>query len=684
MTAAPSPRPEGRARRRGLSLHSKLGLIFAALAVVLGLSLTAWYQRQMADLLLSASDQLFERISHELTFGFQRAYQPVAQTVGLLSRAQLPEAESLEQRLKAVPMLTEALSQQSEVTAFHIGYANGDFFLVRALRNDSMRALFSAPDDSQFMVEAIRAEQSGNVDRIFLNASLVPLMQRQDVTAPFDPRGRGWYQLAMQHSGVTTTEPYLFFFLQRPGMTVARQASNGRAVVAADIKLESLSHTLSRFSITPGAETLLYESNGRAIAYRDQKRLSITESDGSSRIATVAELNVPVLTQLVSSDTPQLPKGWLGRVITLPLASEFQPRLAIAVPTEQLLSDAYDIRSQGIVVAAVLLVLVIPLSLLIARSISAPLRNLRDAAEDLAEGNFQVWLPAVTSGDEVGQLNYAFRQMRTRLVEYVDNLQRTTAEKERLQSELSIAHDIQMAMVPAAGHARLQIPGWELFAHLQPARSVGGDFFDVLPLSERKYLLLIGDVSDKGVGAALFMARTVTLAKVFAPRADNVADFLALLNDELARNNDSCMFVTLFCAMIDRDTGSMEYASAGHNPPLHLQRGQANWLAVAPASPLGLFAGTTYDQASTELLADDVLIGYTDGITEAFNAQQQEFGDATLQQLAAQLHGSAAELGDAILEAVAEFSGDTPQSDDITLMIIRRISGNATSTDHTQ
>ena len=532
------------------------------------------------------------------------------------------------------------------------------------------------------MVESIRGEQPDKVDRYFYDALLGKLADRQDTTAAFDPRTRGWYQAAMQHTGIITTEPYLFFFLQRPGMTVARQAGNGHAAIGADIKLESLSRTLSRFSLTPGTEAMLYEDGGRAIAYRDENRLRITEDNGDTRIATVAELNVPVLTQLVSDTSATLPPGWLGKVITLPLASDFKPQLAIAVPSDQLLAEAYDSRAQAVVVAIVLIVLVVPMSLVIARGISRPLRNLHTAATELAEGNFDTQLPSVMRRDEVGELNYAFRNMRDRLVEYLDNLQRTTAERQRLQSELNITHDIQMAMVPAGGHARLHVTGWGLYATLLPARSVGGDLYDVIPLSKGRYLLVIGDVSDKGVGAALFMARTVTLAKVLASQTTTPAEFLALLNDQLSQNNDSCMFVTLFCAVINVETGVMQYASAGHNPPLLIKSGNVHWMDVEAASPLGLFAGAEYHNGTAQLEVGDTLIGYTDGITEAFDAEQQEFGEQRLFQLASTLTGEPDVIGEGILSAVQRFCGDTAQSDDITLMVIQRNDSNATITEH--
>jgi sigma-B regulation protein RsbU (phosphoserine phosphatase) len=660
------------------SIHLKIGVIFAGLSIVLGLTITAYYQQQTAKLLLAASDSLFLRISDELTYGFQRTYQPVAQSVSLLSRTALTNADSVDKRLKSVPMLAEALTQQPEVTALQIGYNNGDYFLLRQLQDNDLRNQFSADKGTYYLIDYVDGRHPSQLSRIHLNQQLTEVRRESLSSQPFDPRTRPWYTAAMQHSRITTTAPYLFFFTKRLGMTVARQAENGRAVVAADIKLESLSHTLAKFSISPGAETVLYQKDGQAIAYRDQNRLHIASSadnDTQTRIAQVADLHIPVLTQLAVGPDAALPEGWYGRVIALPMASEFTPQLAIAVPTEELLGSAYDIRSQGIVVAAVLILLVIPLSLLIARSVSRPLRDLRDATSAIADGNFDIWLPPATSRDEVGELNYAFREMRVRLIDHIENLKTTTAEKERLQSEISIAHGIQMAMVPGDGSAIMALEKWQLFAKLLPARSVGGDLYDVIDLGNGKYFILLGDVSDKGVPAALFMARTVTLAKLLAVQQATLPEFLSTLNDELSFSNESCMFVTLFCAILDVNNGDLRYACAGHNPPILSRSGKADWLSMDAGSPLGLFAGAEYTESALTLSDDDMLLVYSDGITEAFNESQQEFSDErllTMLDSRDNLALSATQIGENVLRAVAEFSGNTAQSDDITLMVIKR------------
>lgn len=661
------------------SVHIKIGAIFAGLSLVLGLSITAYYQQQTAKLLLAASDSLFQRISDELTYGFQRAYQPVSQSVSLLSRTALTEAENPKAREHTVAMLAEALKQQSEVTALQAGYTNGDYFVVRKLRNDGLRTLFSASDNTHYLVDYIDGRKPSELVRVHLGEFLAEIRRETIYSEPFDPRTRPWYTAAMQHSRVITTPPYVFFFMKRLGMTVARQAENGKAVVAADIKLESLSRTLASFEISPHAETVLYQEDGQAIAYRDQSRLHIRDGVNSTRIAHVADLDIPVLTQLVSGPDSELPEGWYGRVIELPMASAFKPRLAIAVPTKELLGDAYDVRTQGIVVAAILILLAIPLSVLIARSVSRPLRDLRDAAGAIADGNFEAWLPPATSQDEVGELNHAFRDMRVRLIEHIENLKTTTAEKERLQSEMNIAHDIQMAMVPGDGSAVMALGPWQLFAKLLPARSVGGDLYDVIDLGEGKYFILLGDVSDKGVPAALFMARTVTLGKLLAvqhaAQPDSLSTFLCALNNELSFSNDSCMFVTLFCAVLDTKAGTLRYACAGHNPPILSRAGNADWLTMDAGSPLGLFSGTEYSESVTIFSPADMLLIYSDGITEAFNAEQQEFSDDRLLEMVRSDSNSALsaqQTGEHILSAVSAFSGAAPQSDDITIMVIKQ------------
>jgi serine phosphatase RsbU (regulator of sigma subunit) len=241
-------------------------------------------------------------------------------------------------------------------------------------------------------------------------------------------------------------------------------------------------------------------------------------------------------------------------------------------------------------------------------------------------------------------------------------------EKERIEEGLRRAHDIQMAMLPRQLPAR---PELELMAAMRPARSVGGDLYDFFVEKDRLWFL-VGDVSGKGVGAALFMARAKTLLHFIAHEERSPAVVLARVNAELSRDNESTMFVTASAGFLDLATGRLAAASAGHPPPYHLSRdGGVTPLEVPGGFPLGLAPGD-YPVLDLTLQPGDSLYLYSDGVTEAFDARDEEFGAERLEAcLRAAAGATAAALVEASLSAVRSFAGEHPQSDDITAMSLR-------------
>ena len=187
------------------------------------------------------------------------------------------------------------------------------------------------------------------------------------------------------------------------------------------------------------------------------------------------------------------------------------------------------------------------------------------ATEEIATGNLDIELPALRSKDEVGRLADSFSHMKNSLKQYIKELTETTAAKERIESELKVAHDIQMSLLPKLFPERKE---FDIYATLEPAREVGGDLYDFSLLEEDRLFFLVGDVSGKGVPAALFMAVAKTLLNRLAERCTDPSLVLTQVNKELCRENESSMFVTLFCGLLDFKTGDLLFSNAGHNPPL--------------------------------------------------------------------------------------------------------------------
>ena len=240
-----------------------------------------------------------------------------------------------------------------------------------------------------------------------------------------------------------------------------------------------------------------------------------------------------------------------------------------------------------------------------------------------------------------------------------------------LQNELDVASKIQQSILPTESP---QTKTYQVSANMEPARNVGGDFFDILRLENGCIGLAVADVSDKGVPAALFMMSSRTLLKGAAIGKIAPGEVLQEVNNLLTEDNESAMFVTVLYAVYDSSSGRITYASGGHNAPLIVRAdGSSKLLPLTGGIALGLAPDLEYGQTTVTLEPGDIVILYTDGVTEAMNAAGEEFGIEPLQKIFAESPPrSAEEANMTVFEAVSAFAGETAQSDDITCLTLRR------------
>jgi len=250
---------------------------------------------------------------------------------------------------------------------------------------------------------------------------------------------------------------------------------------------------------------------------------------------------------------------------------------------------------------------------------------------------------------------------------------------EHLQKELRLAREIQASMLP--GRRPRNGSALDICAAMEPAREVGGDLYDFFEIGDGALCFLVGDVSDKGLPAALFMARTMDIVRVvtrlmLGPRrsAPEPADIIECVNRELCQNNASCMFVTLFFGVLDPRSGRLRYCNAGHNAPYVTGAGaHVRALESARGVPLGVKSGSVYRTFEATLAPEETLFVFSDGVTEAMNASRAFYGEARLEQVLAACSGRASEdVIDSVVASVAAFVGDVARSDDITALAIRR------------
>ncbi|MDR4987740.1 MAG: SpoIIE family protein phosphatase [Bacteroidales bacterium] len=304
--------------------------------------------------------------------------------------------------------------------------------------------------------------------------------------------------------------------------------------------------------------------------------------------------------------------------------------------------------------------------------LASPLSEFTRSTMRIAEGNFNVRLPEISTKDEMQELHNAFSYMQNQLSEYIENLKETTAAKEKIESELRIAREIQLSMIPNTFPPFPDMPQVDLFAMLKSAREVGGDLYDFFAIDKHRFCFAIGDVSGKGVPASLFMAVSRTLLRSIADKEKSPAKIAQSLNASLAWNNESCMFVTFFMGIIDLRNGEINYINAGHNPPVLIRKnGEVSMFETAGTIPFGLNETFAYPERTLTIKPGDKVFSYTDGVNEAENASSELFGDERMLNVINENKNKnprmlISEMESAIEQHVAGF----PQSDDITMMVM--------------
>ena len=280
-------------------------------------------------------------------------------------------------------------------------------------------------------------------------------------------------------------------------------------------------------------------------------------------------------------------------------------------------------------------------------------------------------LTKIHNRDEIGKLAKSVEKMSRDMNKYIEDLTQATAEKERLGAELNVARQIQAEMLPRVFPPYKNHPELELYANMTPAKEVGGDFYDFYLIDDDHFAMVVGDVSGKGVPAALFMVITKTLLKDTAEHEHNPAKIFEHVNKILCEGNESGLFVTCWMGILTLSTGELNFANAGHNAPIIKNGGEIKYLSTKPNLMLAAMDGIPYTNNTLKLAKGDRLFIYTDGITEATNDYNELYGEERLLKIlkSVQNNGiSSRDLLDIVRNDLNDFVLDAPQFDDITML----------------
>lgn len=495
--------------------------------------------------------------------------------------------------------------------------------------------------------------------------------------------GWDWYQIPKELDRPSWIEPYFGpagnVLMTTYSVPFYRREGNTRrfaGVVVADVSLDWLTTMVSQVARYESGYAFLISQNGIFVTHPDEKLImkesifSVAEAAGDEHLRRIGRCMITggqgfARLSGLSGGSPQ----W---IYYAPLPSNGWS-LGVVISETELFAGLVRLNRTVFLIGGIGLLLLAAVVILVSGTITRPLRALAAKTREMAEGNLDVDMGAVRSRDEVGELTRSFDHMRGALKEYMADLARTTAAKERMESELAIARDIQMSFLTRTFPSPGEESRFEVWASLEPAREVGGDLYDFSTIDDRRLYLTVGDVSGKGVPAALFMAVTQTLMKGMAQHVPEPSQILGRVNEDLCRENDASMFVTLFCAFLDLETGVLSFSNGGHNPPLLLRQGaSATLLPVPDGLMVGIMEDADFRTETVTLAPGDLVLLYTDGVVEAINRDGAFYTTGRFLSVMEGLRsGSCRAIVEGVLQSVKDFAGEESQADDITVLALR-------------
>ena len=504
-------------------------------------------------------------------------------------------------------------------------------------------------------------------------------------TPEYDYLHQEWYTKPLAEGKGTWSEPYIDEGGGEVGMITYSQPiinSKGEiyAIQTADIALHWLSELMCELDSTTKQNmfkdsesfpsySFIVSHKGTIVAYPYKAELSyktlyefLEDHDGledaneilssNNGYTTVVQNNTGTMYVLFYSSIEHT--GWT--LVTI------MPLKVILKPVGSIIGIFGILMLIGLIIVAVICRSAI-------RRVTMPITQFADSADEIASGNLSVELPTIKTKDEMLRLHNSFATMQKSLIQQIEETRSANEEKGRIESELNIARDIQMSMLPKTFPPFPDRNDIEIYGKQKPAKEVGGDLYDFY-IRDEKLFFCIGDVSGKGVPASLVMAVTRTLFRTISFKEALPERIMFGINNAMADNNESNMFVTLFLGVLDLPTGRLRYSNAGHNAPMLI--GQTIGLLPCAANvPLGVQTDWKFSQQETTIDINTCIFLYTDGLTEAENAANEQFMEERMIEVAKGMSHEPQQMIEQMFNAVHQFVGNAEQSDDLTMLAIQ-------------
>ena len=494
-------------------------------------------------------------------------------------------------------------------------------------------------------------------------------------SAEYDYRTMDWYQTTELFQHDYWSEPYYDsgggeMLMTTYSYPVTDEEGNFIAVVTADILLYNLSEYLKvdffeQVYACIITRTGAFISNYGQELVLEQSIYGAAEEEGQTELIEVIQDMLEGKSGMREWKSPDIGDSYIFFI-------PFQRTgwsLAIVCQSAELFKE---FLKMALILSILFILMLVLLTYILQKSVHrliSPLTRFTQAVDEVAKGNLQATLPVIHTKDEMQKLRHSFSTMQQSLKQQMEELKQVNEAKGRIEGELKVACDIQLSMLPKAFVPTSDSKNLDIYGQLIPAKEVGGDLYDFFIRSE-KLFFCIGDVSGKGVPAALVMSSTLSLFRNIANYEDDLAKIVRSINMATCDGNDTMMFVTFFAGVLDLHSGRLLYCNAGHNKPLIVSDSIIE-LPAKPGLPLGISEDESYEVEECTLPVGDTLFLYTDGLTEAMNGQRKQFGKERLEKKLRRAD-NCKELAEEITQAVQQFAGKAPQSDDLTMLAICR------------
>ena len=564
----------------------------------------------------------------------------------------------------------------------------------------NMQGLMIAVNNSN---ESMAADYFATSSGIFLGTEPVSEynLSDDDPVLHFEARERPWYKDAVESGVPVFTGIYDDADTGRKAISCGVPVyANGvlKGVAGAGLYLDTIRDNVDSFHVGEQGYACIVNDHGQILfSGSDKGELSISD-DAEADLRESFNEELKSLTndaldgnsgvRIIELDgrkyyvayAPMNTVGWSYYIVL--------PEKEVSEPSRTLMSELYRSNNEqsdyvrnsiytSVLYMVILLLFIALVASLVstrfAKKLAAPVVRLTDHVSRLEGDNLDFeW--DIDTGDEVQTLAKSFESMTGRMKQYINDITSITAEKERIGAELSVATHIQASMLPSVFPPFPDRKGFDIYAKMDPAKEVGGDFYDFFMVDDDHIALVIADVSGKGVPAALFMVVSKILIKNHAKAGKSVEDIFMSTNDQLCEGNSEEMFVTAWIGIIDLNTGVMKYCDAGHEYPyiIHEDGGVDMLKPVKKKPPLAAMGGIKYIMSETTLKKGDCILLYTDGVPEATNASDELYGVERLEKI---LKEKGADDPEALLKDIRAdvdgFVSDAPQFDDLTMLAFR-------------